>query len=907
MTPTDPKPLHLPVRRHPQPVRPHRALLILSLIVLPTIAEAGLDEWTSGGPYGGIIADLVIDPATPTTLYVGTVTGLFKSTDAGATWSPVVDARLGFIEADVLAIAESAPDTIYSSDVDGIFKSTDGGTSWSRYDQLAQAGVVELAVDPSAPETLFAGTHSGEVYRSDNGGESWTVRSNGLESSWIRALLIDPVTPSTVYAASDQGVFRTRDSGANWEAINNGLTDLEVHSLALDPAAAATLYAMTSGGLFRTSDEGSQWQRIAPAPPGRLETLIVDPATPSRLYTADVFSRGIYRSEDGGAGWSTIVLGLTNRSIRKLVIDPQHPSILYAGSQGGGIYRTQDRGEQWSARNQGFSEGHVEALAVDPESPQVVYAGTFGGIFRSHDHGATWMESSTGLLDGFVRALAIDPKEPSTLYAGTNHGVFRSRDGGASWTSTNSGSTSVYALVVDPLQPEYVFAGGFGLFRSADSGDSWTLYRQGLPPGQITALAIDPSRPHVLYAGTGSGVFRSINRGVSWTPSTEGLGPFFIHSLAVDPVTTTTLYAGVADGVFRSLDGAASWEKMSTGLTRPVGSLAIDPVTPFRVYAGAIFGGVSISEDRGERWNGINAGQINAGPRSAIVRALAIDPTTPSTLYAGTERGVFSMQKVTSEDTLVLGGGRFKAEVEWRAPGSGSGRGKVVVVGGDDSAGSGAGGRVALRSQSSGVFEFFSASNWELLVKVLDGRAQNDHHWVFLTAASNVAYTVRISDTSCGSAASYHNPLGNAAGLVADTEAFPECAAPQPPSCQEDLTTVCLGGEGRFRVQVEWSDFGGANGAGKLSSLGRPGLGKGPESGVFSFFGGENWELLVKVLDGCALNGSFWIFGAAATDVEYTLVITDLFTGSTFTHTQPWGGPGGAFFDTEAFATCDPL
>ena len=256
---------------------------------------------------------------------------------------------------------------------------------------------------------------------------------------------------------------------------------------------------------------------------------------------------------------------------------------------------------------------------------------------------------------------------------------------------------------------------------------------------------------------------------------------------------------------------------------------------------------------------------------------------------------------------------RFMVEVEWRDFSGASGPGELVDGGTDDSR----------------LFTFFEPDNWEMLVKVLDGCAVNGHFWVFSAATTDVEYTLRVTDTVTGVVREYENPLGQAADATTDTTAFAcgEAAASWPgapvashsklsslrassagavstaglvglpfggaTSCTETNTAHCLNSS-RFAVQVEWRDFQGTIGDGRTVEL------RSDVSGLFWFFEPDNWEMLVKVLDGCAINGHYWVFSAATTNVEFTLHVTDTVSGAAREYGNELGAAAPALTDTEA-------
>jgi ELWxxDGT repeat protein len=252
-----------------------------------------------------------------------------------------------------------------------------------------------------------------------------------------------------------------------------------------------------------------------------------------------------------------------------------------------------------------------------------------------------------------------------------------------------------------------------------------------------------------------------------------------------------------------------------------------------------------------------------------------------------------------SEFVLCLGGGRFKVEADWRDFDGNTGRGRAVSLTAD-----------------TGYFWFFDAANVEVILKVLDGRGVNGHHWVFYGALSNVRYVLTVTDTQTGAARRYINPPG-LLGSVADTQAFgplgatgssltigPEAvvfaplvtegrSAKENGTCAPSATRLCLNG-GRFAVEARWRDFDGNQGDGMAVPLG------GGDTGYFWFFNRDNVEVVLKVLDGRPVNNRFWVFYGALSNVEYTLSVTDTVTGAKKVYTNP-SGRLASVADTGAF------
>ena len=255
-----------------------------------------------------------------------------------------------------------------------------------------------IAIDPTSPTTVYAGTAEDGVFKSMTGGVSWEAINAGLTTLKAKAFAIDPATPTTLYVGTyGGGVFKTTNGGANWEAVNTGLTNLYIYGFALAPTTPTTLYVATNGG-------------------------------------------GVFKSTTGGANWEAVNTGLTQLEVHCLAFDPTTPATLYAGTDGG-VFKSTTAGASWYAVNTGLTYRYVYALAVDPATPATLYAGTNdGGVFKSVTGGANWQAVNARLLALNVLALAIDPTIPTTLYAATREngvfvlrpskvGAFRSGDG----------------------------------------------------------------------------------------------------------------------------------------------------------------------------------------------------------------------------------------------------------------------------------------------------------------------------------------------------------------------------------------------------------------------------------------------------------------------------------------------
>jgi photosystem II stability/assembly factor-like uncharacterized protein len=474
---------------------------------------------------------LAIDPRASGTVYVGTTSGIVKTSDGGGTWM-AINAGLTNLVIDALTIDTSSSATVYAGTRGGgVFRSTDGGASWSP----VNTGLTALEVstlETGRLKVVYAGTRTGQVFRSINGGTTWRAVNDGLTAPLIHRLAVDPHSPGTIYAGTDRnGVFKSTDAGGRWRLSD--LRNVRVFSLAVDPSAGGSvLIGDDWGRVYRQQDE-SDWTfspDLDTADP--VQDLAVDPLTPANVFAA---TRGIFKSVNGGVGFdlSVLIAGLS------VAIDPAVPSTVYAA--GSGVFKSTNGGATWTQLAGGLPSGRINKVVVDPQTPTTVYAAT-RGVYKSEDGGATWASISEGLGSEEIATLAVDPQNPSTIYASVRNAltpglVYKSVNGGATWSLASTGLPpfDVYALVINPTTPAHVFAGTFGggVFTSIDGGANWTAMNRRLPNLFVRALAIHPEASR-LYAGTdGAGVFTasSVTR-FALTVDTTGRGRALVVSSA---------------------------------------------------------------------------------------------------------------------------------------------------------------------------------------------------------------------------------------------------------------------------------------------------------------------------------------------------------------------------------------
>jgi len=442
-----------------------------------------------------------------------------------------------------------------------------------------------LAIDPLNPTTLYAGTYGGGVFKSTDGGVSWSASGPTNIYTSVTALAIDAVTPTTLYAGSiySPGVFKSTDGGASWNA-----TELArgVLSLAIDPLTPTTLYAGDdASGVFKSMDGGANWSSALLfyyglcGPCGGVGALTIDPLRQttlfggtgvitaydydgSFLYTA---SGRVFKSTDGGTGWGMSTWLDDDESVQTLAIeprtDPQTPVTVYAGTTLR-VVKSTDGGVSWNPT--GLTGVAVSSLAIDPLTPTTLYGGTnSGGVFKSTDGGASW--NAIGLTGvGGVLTLAIDPLTPTTLYAGTGiSGVHKSTNGGLSWSPTG--------LITWPHNISSVSVNPTSVFGGSLSTGTVTLSAPAPAGGAVVALSADPSN-------------------VATVPPSVTVAP---GAASADFTVSTSLVTGSIAVTISALYGGASSSAVLTVTLPSLSSLSLNP--PSVTGGAASIGTVTLS------------------------------------------------------------------------------------------------------------------------------------------------------------------------------------------------------------------------------------------------------------------------------------------------------------------------
>jgi glucose/arabinose dehydrogenase len=568
-----------------------------SLILRSQDSDADWTEVMTGAGLqhsGGFYA-VAISPATTSTAYAaGSELNLsyigngvvYRTVDSGDTWTRVLTTSTGsgrWANFYALAVNPATPTIVFAGGYESagtsshavVYRSTDGGTSWTRVLSATEGTgqqFTALAVHPLTPTIVYAGSQTPKyVYRSSDGGDTWQqVRyERGFR------LAIDP--PSTVYAADDWRELDSSPSNGDsgtWAKVGQNTPGL-IQSLAIDlgTTPSALYLGLRVEGIFRSTDGGLTWaaHNSSIRPPLDVRDVEVDPQDSSRLLVAAGWDGG-WRSTDGGQTWTQVS---APSSFGSFAVNPQDSSIVFAGvfstTTGGEILRSSDGGTSFSpvytsAAVAGGGGGRVYDLFIAPSLTSTVYGAgqavptsgdPYGMVARSWNGGDSWAEVFV-LANGTVEVVAVDPTDHATAYIGGQDCsggpctgfAYRTTDSGTTWTKVLTAAAPVRSLAVDPQKPHVLYASDeYTIYKSTDSGGTWSTLRS-FGDAHVNRLVVDPRVPSHVYLAAPGHIAESINGGQTWSdysaPINQGTESIGATALAVDGgAVTQTLYAGL--------------------------------------------------------------------------------------------------------------------------------------------------------------------------------------------------------------------------------------------------------------------------------------------------------------------------------------------------------------------------
>ena len=615
----------------------------------------------------------------------------------------------------------------------GVWKTTNAGTTWTPvFDKEGSYSIGCIAIDPKDPLVVWVGTgennsqrsvsYGDGLYKSIDGGRNW--KHVGLkDSEHIGKIVVDPWDSKVVYVASqgplwskggDRGLYKTTDGGGTWERIleiddYTGVTDV-----VMDPSDPEVLYAaayqrfrrvwsLIDGGpgsaIYKSTDAGASWKKLTSGLPkaemGRIG-LAVAPANPDIVYaiieSADDEEEGFYRSTDAGGTWKKVsdYVSGSPQYYQELVPDPHDASRVY--SMDTWMMVTEDGGKTFSKVGEKYKHVDNHGMWIDPGDTAHMIAGCDGGVYETFDRGATWRFSANLPVTQFYK-LTVDNDAPFyNIYGGTQDNF---TIGGPSRTTTVQGIMNQdwyftlggdgFQPRVDPTNPDIVYSQWqYGRLHRYDRRSGEIIDIQPMPePGDAplkwnwdSALIISPHSPKRLYFGANR-LYRSDDRGDTWVPVSPDLTrqldrnrlemmervwsvdavaknrstSFYGNIVALDesPLIEGLIYAGTDDGLIQvTEDGGTTWRKIDRfkgvpDMTYVADILASrhDPTTVFAAFDNHKTGDfkpyLMVSFDRGATWVSLS----DELPERGTVYAVEQDHVVPDLLFAGTEFGLF--------------------------------------------------------------------------------------------------------------------------------------------------------------------------------------------------------------------------------------------------------------------------
>lgn len=683
-------------------------------------------RWRSIGPYrGGRTKAVCGVPSQPNVFYIGVCNGgVWKTTDYGRTWKPIFDDQpTGSIGS--IAVAPSDPNIVYVgsgeglprpdlSTGDGIYKSTDAGKTWTHLGLRDGQQIPQIVVDPRNPNRLFVAVlghpygpnEERGVYRSADGGQTFQKVLYKDENTGAYDVDLDPSNPNIVYATlweerqgpwedgqwsgTNGGIFKSTDGGTTWKPLTNGFPGgVQQAELAVAPSNPKRLYASVTGagpsggggrgggggatgvssaapvtpsGIYRSDDAGETWVRITTdnRPAARIgggdqSVPAVDPKNPDIVYVATVVT---WKSTDGGKTWIGLRGAPGGDDYQRIWINPNNPDIILIAADQGAII-TVNGGETWSSwYNQPTAQ--LYHVVADNAFPYRLCSGQQESgsacvSSRGNDGQITFREWHPVGAGEYATA-APDPLDPDIVYGGSRNNVSRyDRRTGQVQTVGPPGvrTRRTPPLVFSAVDPHILYYAGDTLWKTGDGGHSWQQispnltrktwevpasvgkYRENVQPSQsgvIYAVAPSPIDINRIWVGTDDGLIHvTADGGVSWTDVTPpDLKPWAKVSIMdagrFDPLTAyaainTIRLDDMRPHIYRTHDGGKTWTHITNGIPdgAPVNVVREDPVRKGLLFAGterAVF----VSFDDGDHWQSLRLNMPATSIRDLIVK-----------------------------------------------------------------------------------------------------------------------------------------------------------------------------------------------------------------------------------------------------------------------------------------------
>ncbi len=560
-----------------------------------------------------LVDSVIVDAADHRTIFAGVHRpdkpdgGLYVSHDAGKSWKSA-DALHG---QSVLSLAQSAsdPNILIAGSLQGVFRSSDHGATWTLISPEGSKEVHEvesLAIDPRNPEIVYAGTWH-LPWKTKDGGKTWhNIKQGVIDDSDVFSIILDPERPSIVYASACSGIYKSENAGELFHKIQGiPATARRTRVLMQDTKHREVVYAGTTEGLYRTRDGGHEWQRVTGSDV-IINDIYLDPQHPGHILLA-TDRGGVLSSTDDGANFAGSNQGFSARKVEAMLIDAKDPRQIFAGVVNdktyGGVFLSKDAGTGWQQIAEGLDGRDVFALAEAKDG--TVLAGTNHGIFElvagdggtaSHwvmrssivNHGTKIVSVMNGgkkinrLEDITIPARQMSSRVSDFDLTGdmwltaTAEGLFTSADQGTTWQGGLVLGSGAYHSVAS-IDGELLAARREGVVFSKDAGKTWEPLRMPSRVKDIHRLVFSPDG--VLWVGAGDGVYLSRDKGNTWF-WLEKVPVRDIDDMSFDAKTGHMLASSRSSQVVYSIDPATfTFTASTTGyrvfLTRSAGGVKI--------------------------------------------------------------------------------------------------------------------------------------------------------------------------------------------------------------------------------------------------------------------------------------------------------------------------------------------
>ena len=584
-------------------------MLIVVLFLAAGMVVAVPDVASAHAPHDDIF-QVLASPAYASDQMAFTISRgfLMRSSDGGSTWTQLVNG-LDRPRPNQIAIAPSDPQVMYLAAPGGVYRSRDQGWSWtSKPTPIGAPNIALLAVSPASSDVVFAASTSAGLYRTADGGTSWTA-----VGSFARVTAVVFSAGRVVVSDASGAVYGSIDNGGTWVPATGTVSgDMVTGAAALGPPAsdASVFVGTQSGHLFRSTDHGGSFVAVGSGLPAEQITgiaLSTDYATDGTVWLT-AWNGGVYRSTDRGATFSPASAGLATDPQAVEEGRPQFGGVTAALAPTGrqvlfvagfeGLFRSDDGGDHWSEIQ--THADYIVGLDVSPDyehDATAIVTTYVKGTYATNDGGATWVERNVLLgitaVNDFAPLARLGDATFSpnyvadgTIFSATAWELLKSTDRGASWTRILVGPTMYRAFItaVSPAyaqdQTVYVGTRQGDIFRSSSGGGTgtWTLIANVGAP--VRTLVLSPQFPAdpVVYASTSTGILKSNDAGAHWQPT----GPAGLSMLAIssDYPSDRTVFAGTNSGVFVTRDAGATWTKLAAAPLSPSSNVEAIAVSP---------------------------------------------------------------------------------------------------------------------------------------------------------------------------------------------------------------------------------------------------------------------------------------------------------------------------------------